>query len=142
MKTPEEIKKGLSCRVDNTEGCFESVCTYSKGYCLPDFCTEMRSDALAYIQQLEADTSRLTDTIRSLTEQLNAAHDETAKAMRGRDALMPFVEGRCETCAFLDDCSKHDGDPNGQYVRWYEDCEDWEWRGVCPENTEVQEDAQ
>ena len=63
----------------------------------------------------------------------NAAADIIEQLVTERDVLMRYADGRCETCALLDDCYKHDGDPNGPYVRWYEDCEDWQWRGVQKE---------
>lgn len=58
-----------------------------------------------------------------------------AQVERERDALMESVKGCCETCAFVGDCTKHDPDPTSTGAWWYDDCEEWQWRGVCPENT-------
>lgn len=60
-----------------------------------------------------------------------------AQAEREMDALMYYAKGCCTTCAFRDDCAKHDLNDSSPYgERWYYgDCDDWEWRGVCEENT-------
>lgn len=79
----------------------------------------MNEDALALIQQLEEHLREATKKI----EQLEAE----------RDALMHWAKGRCDTCAHNDDCVKHDPDPEGYIVHWYDDCEIWEWRGVQKE---------
>lgn len=51
MKTPDEIKRGLGCCGENGEDC--AVCPY-RSYVAT--CTEVAMrDALAYIQQLEAE---------------------------------------------------------------------------------------
>lgn len=54
MKTPEEIKNGLECCINDTYGCYEK-CPYfnslSNGV---DCAVKMHADALAYITQLEA----------------------------------------------------------------------------------------
>lgn len=107
-RTPDEIKKGLNC--NNIDNCNE--CPYDGLDCAK----HVDQDSLAYIQQLE---SRL------------------AQVERERDALMYYAKGCCTTCAFRDDCAKHDLNDSSPYgARWYYgDCEDWEWRGVCPENT-------
>ena len=56
MKTPDEIKKGLECCVSGD--CPEEDCPYYK--CQDDmWCGEQKSrDAMAYIQQLEAQVPR------------------------------------------------------------------------------------
>ena len=73
--------------------------------------------------------------------QVTVLESRLAQAERERDAAVESVSGYCSTCAFLDDCSEHDRNdclPSG--ARWYYgDCEDWEWRGACSENTK--EDA-
>lgn len=84
MKTPEEIKKGLEiCFAfpTPTDGC--NRCPYiSKRRPAGNCGASLRDDALAYIQQLEADNSRKDDTIGNLTELLNAAYDETERVMQ------------------------------------------------------------
>ena len=90
MKTPEEIKTWLNGCKDKS-GC---------QLCYNDWVCKENAYALTYIQQLEADNSRLNDTIRNLTELLNAAHEETAKARRERDAAVYDVGNMdvCDTC--------------------------------------------
>lgn len=112
MKTPDEIKKGLKhCpRCVSCTGCTYDEEEDNEMKCLDT----IMDDALAYIEQLE---SRL------------------AQVERERDALMESVKGCCETCAFVGDCTKHDPDPTSTGAWWYDDCEEWQWRGVCPENT-------
>ncbi len=153
MKTPDDIKKGLNwCIRGGT--CFG--CPYESD-CYDGFSNKpLSKDALDYIQELEAglaqwgdviespavaediarENSHLADTIRSLTKQLDAAHEETAKALRERDAAVYALEsiatGRESKCAHCVHSSDRDC-----FVCWGER---WQWRGVCPENTEVQED--
>lgn len=55
-----------------------------------------------------------------------------------RDALMYWAKGRCDTCAHKDDCVKHDPDPEGYVMRWYDDCEIWEWSGMQKEDKHEQ----
>ena len=55
MKTPEEIKKGLTCAID---GCMEPEVCESCPYYIKDddvmcYVSAMMKDALAYIEQLE-----------------------------------------------------------------------------------------
>lgn len=139
MKTPEEIKKGLECRPETTEGCFASLCSYRDTAFVKEANTLMKNR----FTELEADNSRLNDTIRNLTDLLNAAHAETAKAMRERDAACATIKQMvaeldshaCEWCKYnlfdtfetaCRECRTHN--------------EGFEWRGVCPENTEVEND--
>ena len=114
-KTPDEIKKGLEC-CSNSDGTCEG-CPYVDGECRAF--EQLSADALAIIQQLEEHLREATKKI----EQLEAE----------RDALMHWAKGRCDTCAHNDDCVKHDPDPEGYIVHWYDDCEIWEWRGVQKE---------
>ena len=134
MKTPEEIKKGLEkCSVGMSvcEGCEFSNGNAGKWQ-------KLMGDALTYIRLLETDNSCLNNTIRNLTELLNTAHEETAAVKRERDAAERDFKGFancehnvCHYCAFDSDfdCGKC----------WYRYPEAFKWRGVCPENTEVQD---
>lgn len=108
-KTPEEIKKGHECCASGS--CLG--CPYRREkHCV----TQMKGDVNAYIQQLE---SRL------------------AQAERERDALIKHVQGKCHAC-------KHArGYPNKgmcsgckhTFHAKRESTDNWQWRGVCPENT-------
>lgn len=75
-KTPNEIKKGLECCRTGDFG-RHSNCPYN--ITEPNCMQRMLADALAYIQQLEADNAQQARCIENLTDKLNAAHDETAK---------------------------------------------------------------
>ena len=113
MKTPEEIKKGLEIEI-------------SVHYHLPNpeprltprefmYMEQLHSDALAYIQQLE---SRL------------------AQVERERDAaIRDCARFPCRTC---DD--KENGDLcHNCNVRKDTTRTNYEWRGVCEENTKEEE---
>lgn len=119
-RTPDEIKKGLNC--NNIDHCND--CPYDGLDCAK----HVDQDALAYIQQLEAGNESKQKRIDELESRL-------AQVERERDALMESVKGCCETCAFVGDCAKHDPDPTSTGAWWYDDCEEWQWRGVCEENT-------
>lgn len=174
MKTPEKIKKGLECMRTNKPFCAE--CAYVDcNLCEP----VIAKDALACIQQLEstysqvskalcgkenatldevlqavrqvkADASRKDDTIRNLTELLNAANDEAAKYKRERDAAvadLKSVDEKYESLKSMIDDVTFNHEPYGLYLDFREAADamvEYEhadvWRGVCPENTEVQDD--
>ena len=140
MKTPDEIKKGLKDGVpyhihkgEAYLGCIALLETQRK-----------MSAALAYIQQLEAANAELLtkvehlevenklfmETIGLLHVTENQLETKCHQLEQERDALMHWARGRCDTCAHNDDCVKHDPDPEGLIVHWYDDCESWEWRGV------------
>ena len=146
MKTPEEIKKGLrylgARNIDD-----KLLLTESLVYAWQE---DLACDALAYIQQLESDLSAWGDVAsspgavedmarenyilqhnlheeRELNEYLR---DKLKQLKAERDALMHWAKGRCDTCAHSDDCVKHDPDPEGYIIHWYDDCEIWEWRGM------------
>lgn len=65
MKTPDEIKKGLEC-------CHDAVkceqCPYQPECDLP-FGDIVEADALAYIQQLEAENAELVQKVNQLEQE-------------------------------------------------------------------------
>ena len=118
MKTPEEIKKGLECcwseslDLKTCRGCPYDGMPYK-----PIDCEEkLGQDALAYIQQLE---SRL------------------AQVERERDAAVRDLSN--ESCRFCKHVECKDADPcKTCRPAWYPACLDrqnFEWRGVCQENS-------
>lgn len=116
MKTPDEIKKWL-------EYCHSSKPCIDCKYDQRDFPHCVRSLLADAINGYEKLVSRL------------------AQVERERDALMESAKGCCETCAFVGDCAKHDPDPTSTGAWWYDDCEEWQWRGVCEDNTKDDADA-
>lgn len=134
MKTSEEIKKGLA---DKLGVRLADNCNYELDVYAVLRIQNLHVASLTYIQQLEADNSRLSDTIRSLTDLLNAAHEETAKVKRERDAAVRGLHGDCETCKHYEteNCAYCVHDPDA----WSAHEDNWEWEGVGPENTEVQD---
>lgn len=165
MKEPDKIKHGLMCLIgcccgQECETCFSNVYTKKE-----QLLKQPIHDAYAYIQQLEstigqvskalcgkenatldevlqavrqvkADASRKDDTIRNLTELLNAANDEAAKYRRERDELLSDLKNYgCYTC------EHYECEDNEMPCRNCEAFSLWERMGVCPENTEVQDDG-
>ena len=108
-KTPEEIKKGLECKIRMRSHSCDCKC-YQCDIFVPAYLNEERwSDARAYIQQLE---SRL------------------AQAVRERDELFMYLPHDCTTCRFELTCERSD-ECNCDEL--------WKWRGVCPANTKEEE---
>lgn len=107
MKTPDEIKKGLEhCSCGNP--CVE--CLYD-GRNFPLCIIRMLKDALAYIQQLEAERDAAISDMGTLAEQpLNPC--AVCKHLEPRDKP-------CERALQMDEC--------------------FEWRGVCEENGGAEE---
>ena len=79
-KTPDEIKKGLRI---HRNGC-KRECPYWDNCSIDDH-SEIASDALAYIQQLEADNAKKDETIQMLQD--------------GNASLMRMIDEECETSA-------------------------------------------
>jgi len=44
-------------------------------------------------------------------------------------AAVEDLSGCCDTCAFCNDCAKHDNNDSSAGFTWWTDCEDWKWRG-------------
>ena len=86
-----------------------------------------------WIEALEAGADAIS--------KVHVLESRLAQVEKERDALMESAKGCCETCAFVGDCAKHDPDPTSTGAWWYDDCEEWEWRGVCPENTKEDSDG-
>ena len=72
-RTPDEIKKGLSVCMGYTEGC--AICPY---YHDKECQRDIKTDALSYIQQLEAQNAELLEKV----EQLQAERDAAVADMR------------------------------------------------------------
>ena len=147
MKKPDEIKKGMQHCLYNdfaNYGCKGCPYQLPGGFSRMHECQyDVVKDVYSLIQQLEADNSRLNDTIRSLTDQLNAAHDETAKAILERDAAVDDLASvpRCKVCANLEKDNYEEPCDSCAHIAFMGDIRgNWEWRGVCPENTEVHVD--
>lgn len=71
------------------------------------------------------------DYLKAMEE--NAAMQaRLARVTAERNAAIKDCSGRCETCAFVYDCAKHDNNDAGPAV-WHCDCEDWQWHGMRKE---------
>lgn len=145
MKTPDGIKLGLECCTADCDACGE--CPYPMEWGCR---IKLMTDALTRIRLLETDNSCLNDTIRSLIELLNAAHEETAKVKRERDAAVSELPHNCWNCKYHLKNPIEETDDSGRTMHRYCDADccypdeensSWEWRGICPENTEVSTDA-
>ena len=144
MKTPDEIKKGLEC-CSGVGNCF-GECPYYIGNTNIECIRNKNADALAYIQQLEAENeaykhaarkccyeSRCNAQIKELETLGGRLMDEKKQLERERDALLKYITdshwAACDIC-------KHDIDGSGT-----EGCNHirengipfFEWRGVKEE---------
>ena len=154
MKTPDEIKKGLEC-CENPNGnptiCEECPYKDTKGSCIDRLYMEARK----CIRQLEAKDVKQAQRIAELEAELDAVKRERDAAVRDM-RKMAMSRFPCDVCSNdrQNDpvCKSHQGDCSVCSVHCPCDgCfDDWEmeltgnnfaWRGVCPENTEVQEDG-
>lgn len=134
INTPEKIKQGLGhCA---TYG-FCSECPYRHhGWSSKDCKRMLVSDALKYIQQLEAKDAEKAQRIAELERELAAAKLE-------RDAAVADLDNnnQCYICAHVDQWDEEPcfsclhKDPVNNFTS------NFIWRGVCPENTEVQGDG-
>ena len=135
MKKPEEIKKGLEC----ANNCSESGLRCRECPYLGDNCSDLNADAIEYIEWLEKNLQYTVDA----AEVLRA---ESAKFERERDAAVSDLEceSECYSCKYRDNRANCDEDVSCYNCRLDCPCTtfkcNWQWRGVCPENTEVQDD--
>lgn len=129
-KTPDEIACGLECIRTNAE----RVCVKpEKGQC--PRCEQLVGETLEFIQRLETDNAEKNKRIAELEKKLAAVKRERDTAVRSLgwsrycvNCKHSSVSGHKEPCKSC----VNDGVTKKT---------NWEWRGVCPENTEVQEDA-
>lgn len=90
MKTPDEIKRGLEfCGADECHGDQHTSCPYNGDvFCIMHTC----ADALAYIQQIEAQNAELFGKI----EQLQAERDAAVETIY--EMAKCITEDVCEWC--------------------------------------------
>lgn len=131
MKTPDVIKKGLECCVfDDVENRYPncSGCPYENHTNCEN---RLRSDALAYIKQLEAD-------VRIANIQKEAMFAKAEQLEKERDAVLRDLEKSkdCESCKHKEekDALIEYGDIPAQCCNCIEIRSQHLWRGVCEEN--------
>lgn len=126
-RTPDEIKKGLECRIRS----YKDVCDHQCETCdlrIPAYSIfERHEDALALIQQLEADNAQLNRCIENMTDKLNAANDEVAKLQAERDAAVKDIQA-AKPCRI---CKNIENDP--VCAQCSVAGRNFEWRGVQEE---------
>lgn len=116
MKKPEENKKGLETCIGKCIG-DKPHCPY---HSCGDWCTDkMNRNALAYIRQLEAELEAVK------RERDAMERDFLGFAMCENNICNYCNSLTAEMCIRCDD----------RYPQGFK------WRGVCPENTEAQEDG-
>lgn len=148
LKNPDESKKGLERCSERAMHCGpeDPKCSYDCGS--EECILNLMHDALAYIQQLEADNAQLNRCIENMTDKLNAAHDETAQMKAERDAAVADIRfaftsyvGACQTCKHGEnqvDCIEPIRCPDCENEKCKcQSCDgdfrNWEWRGVQKE---------
>ena len=141
-RTPDEIKKGLECCLGDTHAYHCDECPYADDESeVDDGCgdngIQLLEDALALIQQLEADNAKKDETIQMLQDgnahlmrMIDEECEKTVRLEAERDAAIENIRGDCVYCLHLCedmvapscfDCA------NKGYYRW-------EWRGVQKED--------
>lgn len=148
MKMPDANKCGLECIRTNVE----RVCIKpEKGQC--PRCEQLVGESLEHIQQLEASYSQVSKalcgkenaTLDEILQAISQVKSELAAVKRERDAAVKDIARACGYCKWYEithngctpdhDCKNENGCLNISGTNT-----GWEWRGVCPENTEVQDD--
>lgn len=145
MKSADTIKKGLE--VHSNFGSCADDCPYDAPTKCGYSCSHtLTADSLTLIQQYESNWQRVSNALcgkenATLEEVLQGASQvkaELAAVKRERDALLFDLSRRTDVCAVCE---------HGRFQK--HDCKEifevygcrFEWRGVCPENTEVQDNA-
>lgn len=130
MKTPEEIKKGLEYL--SIKDIVKKLDMWKEGIAY-DYAEDAASDAIAYIQRLEADLKQEKADHQHTYECAEVFQKENAELKRERGAAVMALA----TCAM-------DGlDGNICNYCTHKNCDEqdllfecFEWRGPCEENTE------
>ena len=116
MKLPEKLKKGLKVCRKQYDGMHWISCHLECPYKADGVWCEgvLHKDALAYIQQLESSLAQFESE---------------------RDAAVGDLQkiSFCEDCKHLGKSKKRN--PCRECQENYKEKPNWEWRGVCPENT-------
>ena len=135
MKPPEEIKKGLAC-LSITDFMKQYEAAKSIAYtCVSD----VVKDAHAYIQRLESDNAAKQKRIEELESRLAQVERERDAALKEWKRTKMDSEGMCWTCKY----GKITGIGSCRCVSPFpcDEGEEWQWRGVCAENTEEDDNA-
>jgi hypothetical protein len=104
-RTLDEIKKGLECcssTANCADGCPYHVIVEGSFGCDEMGCEDgLLPDALALIQQLQAENAQQARCIENMTDKLNAMNDEVAKLQAERDAAVADLRRamHCPSCA-------------------------------------------
>lgn len=141
LKTSEENKCGMECIRSNAS----RICVKpEEGQC--PRCKQLVSESLDRIQHLESTYSQVSKalcgkenaTLDELLQTVDQLKDRLAQVERERDAAVHDMEnyaGYGAICKHFDeDCPHVEGCP-----LWPSDCESYEWRGVCPENSKEEQ---
>lgn len=133
MKTPDKIKKGLECCFTEHVGC--DYCPYVDEFGV--ICTdgELGKDALTYIKQLESERDMYKEKYMRLKENAGILSDAVNRLERELDAAVESLAGECSECAWNQTmtgkcigCVHND-------TAFMPGIDNWEWRGVCEENS-------
>ena len=160
MKTPDEIKKGLEVCQGNTKcdqcpygvACIHALIPDALSYIQQledaiDKTTQLMQSATEVIkrnqEQLESTYSQVKKSLCgkenvSWVEVLEAANQlksRLAQVERERDAAVRDLQkiSFCEDCKHLGKSKKQN--PCRECQENYKEKPNWQWRGVCPENT-------
>lgn len=91
MKTPDEIKKGLECCTNDAILCSEKCPYYNPLSNGVDCAGKMHTDALALIQQLEADLEIAKIQNQHISEVASAYEKDIEKLERERDEALKML---------------------------------------------------
>jgi len=139
VKSPDEIKKGLDCCVDGNIVCAGN-CVFDDdvklGY--PDCVKLLMTNAIALIQQLEADKQQLEGMLTHMNQLRDAAAgralkmEERADRLEAeRDAAVKDLENVCKLLSICNACK--DRFEGGELCRGCFCSSHWQWRGVQKE---------
>lgn len=113
-RTPDEIKKGLELCIAGVYDCCR--CSYHEvgnGDCV----TDVKCDALDYIQQLEADNAQQARCIENMTDKLNATNDALPRWISVEERMPEKHKGVIVHCN------------DGFLTLMCYDGRDWQWNG-------------
>lgn len=123
MKTPDEIKKGLECCTNDAFDCSERCPYFNPTSNGVDCASQLHTDALALIRQLERERDEAMQERDGLSIMLTSAESAFEKMKRERDAAVTDLaeNRRCENCKHF---------TPGYFCLGCRRGDQWEWRGM------------
>ena len=87
------------------------------------------------IRRMSDNCTKVVHDAEIWKQKYNSVLADLARVTAERDEALKDCSGYCATCAFAEDCAKHDNNDAAPPVWYYGDCDNWMWRGPQKEGS-------